>query len=251
MNLRLEELRRRLLEPGAQPANSKTVYQRSSLPTYQRRESGHMVELEMAENPPLGISSSDEQPEPFGESAPVTPPESVTAAVLQYVRQTTGEQTQEPVDKDAGQYQLAQAVAKLFDQTRAFEDTLIDIQNMLDPIKRAGNALVQSIEPLKSLGDQIEELARAFASMRSFQSQLTHLAESFEPMRSVEQQVVRFSESFGLHLKRLNRSLETARVFKGELINLARSLDPIDEMRGRFDSLIGGSGTNSAGGLQS
>ena len=29
MNLRLEELRRRLLEPGALPANGKTVYQRS------------------------------------------------------------------------------------------------------------------------------------------------------------------------------------------------------------------------------
>jgi len=252
MNLRLEELRRRLLEPGALPASGKTVYQRSSLPTYQRRESGQVVEVEMAENPPLIDISADYLPESIVEPIAPAVPESVTAAVLQYVQQTTGEQPQEAVAlQDAGQYQLAQAVAKVFDQTRAFEESLSGIRNMLDPMKQAASSLAQSTGPLKALEEQIQELAQAFTSMRTFQSQLTQLAESFEPMRCLEQQVVQFSESFGLHLKRLNRSLEMARIFKGELVNLAQSLEPIDEMRGRFDRLISGYTANSNGGLQS
>jgi hypothetical protein len=252
MNLRLEELRRRLLEPGALPANGKTVYQRSSLPTYQRRESGQVVEVEIADNPPLIDGPADYVPEPFNEPVAAAVPESVTAAVLQYVQQNAGEQPPESINvQDAGQYQLAQAVAKVFDQTRAFEESLSGIRNMLDPMKQAGSSLAQSIEPLKALEAQIQELAQAFTSMRTFQSQLTQLAESFEPMRCLEQQVVQFSESFGLHLNRLNRTLDMARVFKNELVNLAQSLEPIDDMRGRFDLLISGYATNANGGLQS
>src|SRR3979409_1217032 len=89
MNLRLEELRRRLLEPGALPANGKTVYQRSSLPAYQRHEAGEVVEVAMAENPPLLSDSSEHVPEPLAELA--VAPESVTAAVLQYVQQNAPE----------------------------------------------------------------------------------------------------------------------------------------------------------------
>jgi hypothetical protein len=251
MNLRLEELRRRLLEPGALPANGKTVYQRSSLPTYQRRESGQMVEVEIADNPPLIDGPDDYLSEPIDQPTAPAMPESVTAAVLQYVQQTTGEQPEERAAvQDLGQYQLAQAVAKVFDQTRAFEESLSGIRNMLDPMKQAANSLAQSTGPLKALEEQIQELALAFTSMRTFQSQLTQLAESFEPMRCLEQQVVQFSESFGLHLRRLNRSLEMARVFKGELVNLAQSLEPIEELRERFDRLIGGYTANSNGGLQ-
>ena len=234
MNLRLEELRRRLLEPGALPASGKTVYQRSSLPTYQRRESGQMVEVEIADNPPLIDGPDDYLSEPIDQPTAPAMPESVTAAVLQYVQQTTGEQPEERAAvQDLGQYQLAQAVAKVFDQTRAFEESLSGIRNMLDPMRQAANSLAQSTGPLKALEEQIEELALAFTSMRTFQSQLTQLAESF-----------------GLHLRRLNRSLEMARIFKGELVNLAQSLEPIDEMRGRFDRLIGGYTANSNGGLQ-
>ena len=234
MNLRLEELRRRLLEPGALPTNNKTVYQRSSL---LRRESGEVVEVALADNPPHVPSAAEIFQEiAAAEEMPV--PESVSAAVLQYLQQNPPETEPQEAPLAAEQYQLAQAVAKVFDQTRAFEESLGGLQNMLDPMKQAGAALASLIEPLRSLEQQILELADAFDSMQSFQSQLTQLAESFEPMRGLEQQVVQFSQAFGIHLTRLNRSLYSARVFRSELVQLVQSLEPVEAMQGRFSELI-------------
>jgi prefoldin subunit 5 len=239
MNLRLEELRRRLLEPAALPKNGKTVYQRSSAPSHSRRESSEVIEVAIAEAS-RAMDSTEHLPAPFAE--PIAVPESVTAAVLQYVQQNTGEEEAHEVPSEVGQYQLAQAVGKVFEQTRAFEETLTGLRSMLDPMKQAGASLSRSIEPLRSLERQIQDLAQAFDSIRSFQSQLAQLAESFEPMRCLEQQVVQFSEAVGVHLNRLNRSLDAARIFKGELVALVRSLEPVEEMQGRFINLIGACG---------
>lgn len=202
-----------------------------------RRESGEVVEVELADSPPQLASDDEHFEEPSAD--PTATPESVSAAVLQYLQQNGEEpEPQEAPPHATGQYQLAQAVAKVFDQTRAFEENLSGLRNMLDPMKQASAALARSIAPLRALEGQIQELAQAFDSMRTFQSQLAQLAESFEPMRSIEQQVVQFSEAFGIHLTRLNRSLDSARIFKGELVQLVRSLEPVEEIQGRFGTLI-------------
>lgn len=237
MNLRLEELRRRLLEPTALPSpGNRTVYQRSPLTTFVRRDAGEVVDVALADAPPEGDVSGVSYTEQVLEVRPV--PESVSAAVKQYLQQNVQEPVRSEPAIESGQYELAQAVAKVFDQTRSFEESLAGLRNMLGPIKQAGATLVSSIEPLRALEQQIQELAQSFDSIRTFQSQLSQLAESFEPMRRLEQQVNQFSEAFAIHLQRLSRSLDSARIFKGELKQLIESLDPVEEMQGRFSSLI-------------
>ncbi len=236
MNLKLEELRRRLLEPTALPGpGNKTIYQRSPLTSFVRRDTGEVIDVALADNPPEGDVSGVSYTEQVLDFRPV--PESVSAAVKQYLQQNGQPVRTEPALEN-GQYELAQAVAKVFDQTRYFEESLTGLRNMLGPMKQAGATLVSSIEPLRVLEQQIQELAQSFDSIRTFQSQLSQLAESFEPMRRLEQQVNQFSEAFAIHLQRLSRSLDSARIFKGELKQLIESLDPVEEMQGRFSSLI-------------
>jgi len=244
MNLRLEELRRRLLEPNALPnASSKTLYQRSALPNFVRREAGEVIEMGLAEDAPEAIIVAAEEPRQSVADVRVENrqiPESVSAAVMQYLQQNGLEQQPCPQESQAesGQYELAKAVAKVFDQTRSFEESLAGLRNMLDPMQQAGATLANSIEPLRSLESQIQDLAGSFDSMRTFQSQLSQLADSFAPMRCLEQQVAQFSDAFAVHLQRLSRSLDSARIFKAELTRLIQSLEPVEEMHGRFTNLI-------------
>jgi hypothetical protein len=221
MNLRLEELRRRLLEPSALPNGNKTVYWRSSLPTVPNLPAGEVVDI-------LATNAG-------GVEAPAAP-ESVTDAVLQYVQQAAPVTPayQDTVEPAGSQYHLAQAVSKVFDQSRSFEESVIGVQQMIEPMKQAGSALSRSLDPLKHLQEQIRELGKAFDSIRSFRDQIATLAVSFEPMKSLEQQVAQFSQAFDVHLQRLSRSLETARSFKTELLNLARQFDAVDDLQNQF-----------------
>lgn len=240
MNLKLEELRKRLLEPLPAPSSGNTVYRRSSNEIYSNPLPMVQQPIERAvEQESGGITIGVPLVEPSASPSTTTeePPSSVTSAVLQYVEQAAVSAPEEEVMEAKSQYQLAHAVAKVFEQTKAFQDRFAELAKMFAPIERASQAAVRSFEPLRNFEEQIFQLARSFEPMRTFQSQLAELAQTFEPMKGLQQQLVQLSQAFQVHLGRLSKSLEPAREFQLELLKLARAFDSATDLQNQFEQL--------------
>jgi hypothetical protein len=241
VNLKLEELRKRLLEPmpTAGSGNSVTVYRRNLNESYANQPPlvrKPVVEAEAAE------SELDTGRELIDEGASLELPAeesytSVSNAVLNYVQQSAGSAPEEEVNDTGIEYQLADAVAKVFEQTGNFQERFGELAEMFAPIERASQAAIRSFEPLRSFEGQIYQLARSFEPMRSFQYQLAELAQTFAPMKGIQQQLVQLSEAFQIHLGRLSRSLEPAREFQFELLKLANAFESATELQNQFDQL--------------
>jgi hypothetical protein len=232
MNLKLEELRKRLLDPvPGSGAPSSSVYRRSSSELYP--EQAHQ-----AEEIPLAADSTPAQASTPTSTAPATPEKpSVTSAVLDYVQRTATASEEESIDSD-GQYQLAQAVAKVFEQTKTFQDRFAELNRTFEPIEQAGTAAAHALEPLKMFERQLVRLAESFQPMRAFQFQLAELAQTFEPMKGLQQQLAQLSEAFQIHLARLAKSLDPAKEFQAELLKLARAFDPVADLQRQFVGLV-------------
>jgi hypothetical protein len=230
VNLKLEELRKRLLEPmpTAGSGNSVTVYRRNLNESYANQPPlvrQPVVEAEAAE------SELDTSRELIDEGASLELPAeesytSVSNAVLNYVQQSAGSAPEEEVNDTGIEYQLADAVAKVFEQTGNFQERFGELAEMFAPIERASQAAIRSYQ-----------LARSFEPMRSFQYQLAELAQTFAPMKGIQQQLVQLAEAFQIHLGRLSRSLEPAREFQFELLKLANAFESATELQNQFDQL--------------
>jgi hypothetical protein len=273
MNIKLEELRKRLLEPVITPAGPSTGrYRRGSRELYadqprsaepddsasdQRLPSAEAVvfwgnQRRIAQHPPRTADQAhstepDHSPshqQSFGEavaSEPAPAPESpngVSGAVLQYGQQLKASKTAEesPVQPN-GQYQVAQAVANLFEQTQTFEDRFAELTGTFEPIADIGQGAALSLEPLQSFGQQMVQLAHSFESMRAFRIQLAQLAQTFEPMKGLQEQLAQLTEALQIHLNRLVGSLQHAREFQLELLKLARAFDPVADLQAQFTQL--------------
>lgn len=242
VNLKLEELRKRLLEPmpttGA--GNGVTVYRRNLNESLASQPVLVQPPRMQAEADPAEMLANEELIE-------ADPPQiaqgeksytSVSTAVLNYVQQAApSAPAQEEVNELPAEYQLADAVAKVFEQTGNFQDNFGELAEMFAPIERASLAALRSFEPLRTFEGQIYQLARSFEPMRSFQHQLAELAQNFAPMRGIQQQLIQLSEAFQLHLGRLSRSLEPAREFQLELLKLASAFETATELQNQFDLL--------------
>jgi hypothetical protein len=238
MNLKLDELRKRLLEPVATPATSPTsIYRRSSheLRADQSRSATAGPEL-ITDAPiaPVKTNTVDAEPAIDDDAG-----NSVSSAVLQYVQRTTAASIEgESMDQQNSQYQLAQAVAKVFEQTKTFQEKFAELTRMFEPIEQLGEAAARSFEPLRTFEGQLVQLAHSFEPMRAFQLQLAELAQTFEPMKGLQQQLAQLSEAFQLHLNRLAGSLEPAKEFQLELLKLARAFDPVADLQAQFSRLV-------------
>jgi hypothetical protein len=232
MNLKLEELRKLLLEPvpGQTRANN-TVYRRSGGPYGGPPWPSERAAEEPKANEPQAEAASD-----VTEEAPATP-ESVMSAVLEYVKQTAASAPLRETMEQNSQYQLAQAVARVFEQTKNFQNHFADLTRMFEPVESVSMAALGSIEPLRSFEQQLAQFARSFEPMRAFQSQLAQLAQTFEPMKGLQEQLSQVSEAFQVHLGRLAKSLEPAKEFQLELLRLARAFDSVADLQGQFARL--------------
>ena len=286
MNIKLEELRRRLLEPVITTGGPSTgSYRRSSSELYvdrprsaepddsapdQRLPSAEAVvfwgnQRRIAQDPPrtadqphsteLGDSRSHQQSS--GEAVASEPalapelPNGGGGAVLQYVQQLTASSTEgESPAQPNGQYQLAQAVAKLFEQTQTFEGKLAELTGTFEPIAGIGHTAARSLEPLQSFGQQLVQLAHSFEPMRAFQIQLPQLVQTFEPMKGLQEQLAQLSDAFQIHLNRLVGSLQRAKEFQLELLKLTRAFDPVADLQAQFAQLaetFNGTSTTTSG----
>ena len=165
-------------------------------------------------------------------------PNGVSGTVMQCVQQLTASSTAaESPAQPNGRYQLAQAVAKLFEQTRTFEDRFAELTGMFEPIAGMGQTAARSLEQLQSFGQQLVQLAHSFESMRAFRIQLAQLVQTFEPMTGLQVQLAQLSEAFQIHLNRLVGSFQHAKEFQLELLKLAHVFDPVADLQAQFTQL--------------
>lgn len=239
MNLKLEELRRRLLEPASAPpvTRGKTVYHRSSTELYgsQRPIAGEAEGV--ASTAPDGKVEQSTAATPATEAVPEERPD-IKTAMLRYVkRAATASLEEESMDPNS-QYQLAQAVAKVFDQTKGFQERLGELTRSFDQIEKLGQSAARTLGSLKSFEHQLGQLARSFEPMRAFQVQLAQLAQSFEPMKGLQEQLSQLSEAFQLHLGQLVQAIEPAKEFQLQILKLARMFDSATELQDSFAQLM-------------
>jgi hypothetical protein len=245
MNLKLEELRRRLLEPvGGTPAQTTSVYKRSSAEL-------HVVAQKINEAVEVtAIAPTTEANRDFVYQPPVAPklsgekifaassPSTIREAALRYAENAAIDTSagEDAMDSNS-QYQVAQAVAKVFEQVKAFEDRFVELTNTFAPVEALAQSAAKSFGPLRAFQEQLAQLSRSFEPMRAFQVQLAELAQSFAPMKGLQQQLGLLSDAFEININQLVRSLEPAKEFQAQLIKLARSFEPATELGDDFASL--------------
>jgi DNA repair exonuclease SbcCD ATPase subunit len=237
MNLKLEELRKRLLDPTVSPAPSptETIYKRSA------------DQISPPESPVVtnGIDAAERRSTPLRETQlPTAPSDSLASTVLQYV----GDNAADPA---RSRYQLAQAVTKVFESTRQHQERLADLAKSLDTIEQTAQSAARAFEPIRAFREQMEKLSSTFEPMRSFQEQLGNLAESFEPMKALHEQIAMLAEAFQINLAQFARSMEPAKAFQAQLAKLAKTFEAVGELQGQFLDLSETFRVASRGGVNS
>jgi len=222
MNLKLEELRKRLLDsmPGAD-APAETVYKRST--------EGAISSEPVSATAALGSATA--QPA-TREAQGATQPVSVAGGVLQYV---TGEDKEKAGAKS--RYHVAHAVAKVFESTRIHQERLAELSKSFDSIEQMAQAAARAFEPIRAFHAQMEKLSGTFEPMRSFQEQLGAMAATFEPMKALHEQMVQMAEAFQFNLAQFATSLEPARKFQAQLEKLAKVFESVGELQEQFVEL--------------
>ncbi|HEX3410018.1 MAG TPA: hypothetical protein VHS07_07030 [Candidatus Binataceae bacterium] len=244
MNLKLEELRRRLLEPVATPpAQSTSVYKRSSADLVvvshklngaaEAKATSPAVEPADAGvyRPPVAPKMSDGKVKVLAAATP----SGIREAALRYAENA-------PLETSAGensmesnsQYQVAQAVSKVFEQVKAFEARFVELTRTFEPVEALAQSAAKSFTPLRAFQEQLAQLSRSFEPMRAFQLQLADLAQSFAPMKGLQHQLGLLSDAFEININQLVRALEPAKEFQAQLIKLARAFEPATELADDF-----------------
>jgi DNA repair exonuclease SbcCD ATPase subunit len=221
MNLKLEELRKRLLDqtPTAAPP-TETIYKRSA-------DSVVPSEPAVVTN---GIDAAEPKSTQLRETERSTAqPDLLASTVLQYVGETA--------DPAKSRQQLTQAVTQVFETTRQYQDRLADLAKTIDIMEQTAQSATRAFEPIQAFRDQMQKLSSSFEPMRLFQEQLGTLAESFEPMKALHEQIAVLAEAFQIHLTQFARSMEPAKAFQARLTKLANSFEAIGELQGQFFEL--------------
>jgi hypothetical protein len=226
MEIRLEELRRRLLEPSALMTSPSAVYQQDASGGGRNRAEG------TTEFP---VRTGRESFAPGAQVFAVRrrPRRGVAAAMLQYVRRNPAVETQFAPSHQ----ELTQSIAEIFDRMHGFEARASSLRAMIDPVKRAVELTAQAADPLRGFEERILEVANAFETAITAQSRVTLLARSFEPIQYLEKQVAQFAHAFGDHLKRLATALDETDALRTELVTMVEALSPMEKLRGRLAAL--------------
>jgi methyl-accepting chemotaxis protein len=135
------------------------------------------------------------------------------------------------------QHELADAVGKVFEQTKAFQARLEDLSRIFEPIDRMGNSAARTFAPLRGFQKQMAQLARSFEPMRTFQQQLSQLAQNFEPMKALEGQLSQLADSFQSHIGELIKALEPAKQMRDRIEQLGAAFDQVTELQEQFTEL--------------
>lgn len=176
MSLKLDQLRKRLLQQG--PPSEQNQHDDQELRA--KTDSPHEAVAET----PASASEEVAAPPPASEPAPEPEPQILPPAPPRQARPREA-----ATRLSADDHQLSEAVAKVFEQTEAFQSRLKELGAMFEPIERVGKAAADSFAPLGTFRDQLAKLGQSFEPMKAFQAQLADLAQTFEPMRALQDQL--------------------------------------------------------------
>jgi DNA repair exonuclease SbcCD ATPase subunit len=136
-----------------------------------------------------------------------------------------------------GQNELAEAVGKVFEQTKALQTRLEDLNRIFDPIDRVGDSAARAFGPLRGFQKQMALLAKSFGPMRAFQAQLSQIAQTFEPMKALEDQLSQLADSFRSHIADLIKALEPAKQLRERIQHLSAAFEEANELQEQFGEL--------------
>ncbi|GEM_PF-7069538 len=229
MNLKLDELRKLLLQP--EPPMIRVQERRSGSPIASPLLGGLSSNGTESNGDGDGSGSGVEPKNPSVERGAVVA-NSLTSEVLNYV--TTAA---DGAAEAKSQYQLAAAVAKVFEPTRTFQESLTRLTKTFEQVDILGQSASRALAPMKAFAEQIAHIAQNFGPMKAFQDQLAQLASNFEPMKGLHEQLAQIGQAFHDHLIELSRTLEPARKLQGKVAELARGLESVSEMQAEFERL--------------
>jgi methyl-accepting chemotaxis protein len=155
------------------------------------------------------------------------------------------------LDGLTNQDQLAESVAKLFEQTKTFQVRFDELAQAVDLIERMTDSAARLFGPLRAFHTQLSQLAVSFESMRTFQGQLAQLGKTFEPMRLLHDQLAQLSDGIQQHVAQLVKSLDPAKDFRDRISTLARSMEQASELQADFGELYSAFRSGNSGGAES
>jgi hypothetical protein len=251
LDIRLNDLRKRLLQQsGAESAPAPVVRARDlAVPAQARQDSAEAIDPETRiysvrrllqnfspEMEPVDESAaapripaengSSAAPTPHGEAP--TGVEGLPGAVLDYVAKSA-----------SSEYQLFQAVSKIFEQTTALQDRLTKLPLEYEPVEKLGRSVALVFGPLEAFHKQVRQLARAFEPMKSIQNQVAQLAQNFAPVKALEQQLDNLAAAFEIHLEMLVKALQPAIDLQTRAEQLVKLLEPAQTLHQEFTRLAG------------
>jgi ABC-type transporter Mla subunit MlaD len=163
----------------------------------------------------------------------------LAGAVLSYVETGGG-----------AEYQVFQAVARLFDQTAAARAHLNDLGSMFDSIETLAQTVAGTFVPLDAFRQQLEQLARTFVPIKALRQEMARIAQTCDAIKPLQDQFTQLTSGFNLHITALIKALEPAEEVRLRIVQLAEAFEPLTtlherlaELQGAFDGGANGSGT--------
>lgn len=138
---------------------------------------------------------------------------------------------------DSGEFQLFQAVAKVFEETKELQRRLAGLPAGYEAIEDFALSVAGLFAPLEVFQAQVTELARACEPMKAVQIQVAQLATSCTSLKDLEEQLGQVSRAFQIHLDGLAKALEPAKGLHARAKRLVRILEPATLLQGEFRRL--------------
>jgi hypothetical protein len=229
MHPRLEEIRKRLMDPSVP----------SSPPRYTApKRLGEVFSPTTSPSPePARVDSEagDTEADIVTGNSSQAVPHIEQPAVAEQARVKTHDQV--ALDAPKSLDGLARAVAELFEPARQCQGRLTEMKAAAESMDRITRLAVELYEPLKSFHDHIRRLSSSFESMRTFRDELGQLAESFAPVRALHQEVTQLAHTVRTHLAEVASGLEPAKGLRIEIADLALAIDSVSELQAQFYEL--------------
>lgn len=192
--------------------------------------------------PPASIDGATPAAEAVGEAASGSPAD-LARAVLSYVE-----------SGGSADYQVFQAVARLFDQTQGARAQLNQLGTMFDSIESLAQTVASTFVPLDAFRQQLEQLARSFAPIKALRREMARIALTCEAIKPLQEQFTQLAGGFKLHIGALIKALEPAEEVRLRIVQLAEAFEPLAtlherlaELQGSFDGDMDGSSEQANG----
>lgn len=154
------------------------------------------------------------------------------------------------VEKDgSAEYQVFQAVARLFEQTHTARENLNNLGSMFDSIETLAQTVAGTFVPLDAFRQQLEQLARTFVPIKALRQEMARIAQTCDAIKPLQDQFTQLTGGFNLHITALIKALEPAEEVRLRILQLAEAFEPLTTLHERLAELQGAfdDGANGAG----